>query len=109
VPPIVDRRSDLPDAFVAVLDVALSPDPANRYASATEFAHALWQVMKHAPGVDLASALGAAVLDARNKLDGTRDPMPADSLVPTKPRHDIDIKFSDVDTMPGPGFPKPKG
>ena len=70
VPPISDRRSDVPVAMLAVLDTALAADPANRYASAEEFAHALGQVMKQAVGINPATALGTAVIEARKVLDG---------------------------------------
>ncbi|HSD87172.1 MAG TPA: serine/threonine-protein kinase [Kofleriaceae bacterium] len=65
VPPIRDRRPDMPSSFAAVLDVALDVDPANRFASATAFAHALSQVMKEAVGIDPQSALGQAVRELR--------------------------------------------
>jgi eukaryotic-like serine/threonine-protein kinase len=70
VPPISDRRDDVPAAMLAVLDTALAADPANRYASADEFAHALGQVMKQAVGINPATALGGAVVEARKVLDG---------------------------------------
>src|SRR6185503_3252599 len=65
VPPIAERRPDLPASLVAVLDTVLARDPAHRYATADEFAHALGQVMLEAVGVNAASALGAAVVAAR--------------------------------------------
>jgi len=65
VPPIAERRPDIPPALAAVLDVALAAEPANRFATATEFASALSQVMKLAVGVDPATALGTAVREAR--------------------------------------------
>ena len=34
VPPIAERRPDVPQALAAVLDIALAADPANRYAIA---------------------------------------------------------------------------
>jgi len=70
VPPIAERRTDVPAALAAVLDTALAADPANRYASADEFAHALGQVMKQAVGINPATALGAAVVEARRVLGG---------------------------------------
>ncbi|NVB78773.1 MAG: serine/threonine protein kinase [Kofleriaceae bacterium] len=82
VPPIIERRPDVPASLVAVLDVALDPDPNNRYNSATAMAHALAQVMKQAVGIDPQSALGQAVRDMRAKLRGG----------------DIDVQFSaDID------------
>ncbi|HEU4614435.1 MAG TPA: serine/threonine-protein kinase [Kofleriaceae bacterium] len=65
IPPIADRRPDIPASLAAVLDVALDADPANRFASATAFAHALAQVMKLAVGIDPQTALGTAVRELR--------------------------------------------
>ena len=65
IPPISERRSDVPAALAAVLDVALDVDPNNRFASATAFAHALAQVMKQAVGIDPQVALGTAVRQLR--------------------------------------------
>jgi serine/threonine-protein kinase len=94
VPPIIDRRPDVPQALASVLDVALSPDPNNRYGSAEEFAHALGQVMKHAVGVNPTVALGAAVALARRTLDGDTDSMPtSDSLQPHKSAS-VEVEFS---------------
>jgi serine/threonine-protein kinase len=67
VPPIADRRPDMPSSFAAVLDVALAADPANRFASATAFAHALSQVMKQAVGIDPQTALGEAVRELKTQ------------------------------------------
>jgi serine/threonine-protein kinase len=116
VPPIAERRPDVPPAFAAVLDVALAADPAERYATASEFAAALSQVMKQAVGVDPASALGAAVREARGKLSpevdanaATHDALPTGSAAPTIPqgrrkRESVDVEFSkadaDVDAIP---------
>jgi serine/threonine-protein kinase len=68
IPSIQTRRKDVPAPLAAVLEVALSADPANRYATADEFAHALDQVVKQAVGFNPATALGAAVAEARAKL-----------------------------------------
>jgi hypothetical protein len=109
VPPLTQYRDDLPAALIAVLDVALAAEPANRYVSADEFAQALGQVMKQAVGVNSASALGAAVVAARtvdpnaslNQMP-TQDNVVVDSLVTTaphlRPRHDsVDVEFSTTD------------
>ncbi|MGE5185021.1 MAG: serine/threonine protein kinase [Acidobacteriota bacterium] len=109
VPPVLERRPDVPQALAAVLDIALAPDPNHRYGSANEFAHALSQVMKLAVGVDPANALGAAVRELRARQavapavdqhasTETQTPMPA----VTKPRQSIDIEFSaaDMDVEP---------
>jgi len=101
VPPLTDRRPDLPASLVAILEVALAADPANRYGSAEEFAHALGQVMKEAVGVNAPSALAAAVREAR----GTGFPANADDMTTTEhvPRS-VEIQFSEagvtVDAIP---------
>jgi serine/threonine-protein kinase len=108
VPPIAERRPDVPPALAAVLDVALAPDPANRYTTATEFASALSQVMKQAVGVDPASALGTAVREARMRdrpaeydSKGTDSDLPVGSNAKTIPqgaarpkRESVDVEFS---------------
>jgi len=75
VPPIVRRRPDVPPQLASVLDIALAPDPNNRYGSADEFAHALGQVMKHHAGVDASGELRTAVAEVRKHLtpDDTDD------------------------------------
>ena len=113
IPPITDYRDDLPAALLAVLDVALSADPANRYATAEEFAQALGQVMKQAVGVNPATALGAAVQAAR-KAGGAGDsletmPVSSDTIDQTattaehqRPkRESVDVEFSEtIDIKP---------
>ena len=68
IPSIQTRRKDVPAALAAILEVALSADPANRYSTADEFAHALDQVVKQAVGFNTASALGTAVAEVRARL-----------------------------------------
>ncbi len=68
IPPIIERRPDVPPAFARVLDIALRPDPNDRYASAEEFAYALSQVLQQAVGVNPTKELGAAVVEARQRL-----------------------------------------
>lgn len=65
VPPISDRRKDVPGALAAVLDTSLAADPANRFATADEFAQALHQVMKTTVGPSAASMVASAVTAAR--------------------------------------------
>ncbi len=101
VPPISDRRPDVPAALLAVIDTALAADPANRYASADEFAHALGQVMKQAVGVNPATALGGAVAEARKVLDGehTDDQPTAEHAAGG---HDIEFSRPDLSVEPVP-------
>ena len=121
IPPLTNWRSDLPQALLAVLDVALSADPANRYTTAEEFAQALGQVMKEAVGVNPSSSLGAAVLAARqaegsadslNQIP-TQDNVVPDSLVTTAPhirpkRESVDVEFSSAEANVDPITPKKK-
>ncbi|MGN6108125.1 MAG: serine/threonine protein kinase [Kofleriaceae bacterium] len=100
VPPILERRPDVPPSLAAVLDTVLSADPSNRYATADEFAHALGQVMKTAVGINPASALGAAVVQARKVLRHDTDDQPTTDHV--APSGSIDVEFSraDLDVEP---------
>jgi serine/threonine-protein kinase len=78
VPSIIDRRPDIPAAFVAVLETSLAADPANRFATAEEFAQALSQVMKTTVGPSPASMVASAVNAARKGTDpgGSTDDQP---------------------------------
>jgi serine/threonine-protein kinase len=69
VPPIGERRPDVPALLATVIDQSLSADPANRFATAEEFAQALSQIMKTAVGPSPASALGGAVVEARRIMN----------------------------------------
>jgi len=108
IPPIAERRPDVPPALAAVLDLALAADPANRYTTATEFASALSQVMKQAVGVDPGSALGSAVREARMRdrpaeydSKNTANDLPVGSNAKTIPqrgkRESVDVEFSTAD------------
>src|SRR5215475_8939661 len=86
IPSIQARRKDIPASLAAILETALSPAPADRYATADEFAHALDQVVKQAVGVNTAAMLAAAVAEARAQLKvAERD---ADDLPTTEHRTD---------------------
>lgn len=89
IPPIAERRPDIPAALAAVLDVALDADPANRFASATAFAHALSQIMKQTVGIDPQTALGEAVRELRTR--GRVAPATAKSY---------EISMADLDAEP---------
>ena len=102
VPPISSRRDDVPAALMAVLDVALSADPANRYGSADEFAHALGQVIQQAVGVNAATALGQAVAAARAQLrHDAADDQPTTELR-TGRSQELELSVADlsVDSIP---------
>jgi serine/threonine protein kinase len=94
VPPIMDRRPDIPSSLAAVLDVALDVEPTNRFATATAFAHALGTVMKQAVGIDPQSALGVAVRELRAQGKGN---LPEDERA-VKP--DYEFSKADLDDVP---------
>ena len=102
IPSIQEKRPDVPAALAAVLDTALQADPANRYATAEEFAHALGQVMKQAVGgVSSNAALGAAVVETRAYEEhGVTDDQQTAEFAPDA----IDVEFSkaDLDVEPLP-------
>jgi eukaryotic-like serine/threonine-protein kinase len=98
VPPIAQHRRDVPAALATVLDVALAADPANRYGSADEFAHALGQVMKQVVGLNPATALGTAVREARRRLTPAATSTDDQSTAELRPgdgaSESIEIEFS---------------
>jgi serine/threonine protein kinase len=105
VPPIMDRRPDIPSSLAAVLDVALDVEPSNRFATATAFAHALGTVMKQAVGIDPQSALGGAIRELRAQGKGNM------STTDTAPVPKSDLEFSKADLDEAPielTKPKPK-
>jgi eukaryotic-like serine/threonine-protein kinase len=114
VPPIVQRRPDVPAALAAVLDASLAADPGNRFATAEEYALALGQVMKIAVGINPASALGAAVMAARRRLGAATDAIPtADVVLPPSASEDaipLTRKKTMVpsDAMTNPDWKPPK-
>lgn len=66
VPPLADRRSDLPPAFAAVIHRALSPDPAARFVSARQMAHEIGEILREGDSWGDADVLvGNAVAEAR--------------------------------------------
>jgi eukaryotic-like serine/threonine-protein kinase len=113
VPPIAQLRPDVPPALVAAIDIALSPDPANRYASAGAFANALSQVMRQATGIDPTSALAEAVRaihgGAEAEVRASQTTMPSGSNAPTIPgtpappvaaAQDLEFSSADLDAEP---------
>jgi serine/threonine-protein kinase len=95
IPSIQTRRKDVPAALAAILEVALSADPADRYATADEFAHALDQVVKQAVGINTATALGAAVAEVRARLkQGGRD---TDNQSTAEHRAQVKLLVADAD------------
>jgi eukaryotic-like serine/threonine-protein kinase len=107
IPSIQARRKDIPAALARVLETALSADPADRYATADEFAHALDQVVKTA-AINTATALVAAVTEARAEL---RNLDSTDDQSTTEHRAEIGIEVSvsnsGVDTASEPARLEP--
>ena len=98
IPSIQTRRKDVPASLAAILELALSADPANRYATADEFAHALDQVVKQAVGVNTSTALATAVAQARAQLAGaSRD---TDDQSTTEHRAEVQVSIIDADVDP---------
>jgi serine/threonine-protein kinase len=95
VPPISERRSDVPASFLTVLEVALAADPNNRYGSADEFAHALSQVMKESVGTNVATALGQIVAELRTHPSAGAGPAAVKSL-------EIEFSTADLSVEPVP-------
>jgi len=72
VPPILERRPDVPPALAAVLEIGLAADPAKRFSNATAFASALGETLRYA-GVDAIAELAAAVTEVKARLTVAAD------------------------------------
>jgi serine/threonine-protein kinase len=111
IPPIGERRADVPSSLLAVLDTALAVDPTRRYGHANEFVAALQHVLEQAGGgVDATSALGAAVRELRAKRTrgSNTKPMPMGVQPPAPTRQsDIEVSAAEVGVEPIP-LTKPK-
>jgi eukaryotic-like serine/threonine-protein kinase len=106
IPSIQARRKDVPPALARVLELALSADPAARFATADEFAHALDQVVKTA-AINTAAALAAAVAEARAELR-SQDSSDTDDQSTTEHRAEIGIEVSVSESdiaLPAPPAP----
>lgn len=99
VPAISELRPDVPAALAAVLDTSLAADPANRFATADEFAQALGQVMKQAVGVNATSALGAAVVEVRKWAASGDSPNTDDQPTATSLSIDVELSAADLEHM----------
>jgi eukaryotic-like serine/threonine-protein kinase len=85
VPPLRERRKDLPENLIAVVDQALRPDPSQRFESAELMARELLRIV----GADPVSAreLGQSVVEARVALGLTpRSVRPPSAPGPTQSR-----------------------
>jgi len=65
VPPLTDRRNDLPAPFAAAIHRALSKDPADRFVSARQMAHQIGEILREDSWGDADVLIGTAVAEAR--------------------------------------------
>lgn len=66
VPPLAERRPEVPDALAAALHRALAADPADRFVSARQMAHELGEILREGGSWGDADVLvGTAVAEAR--------------------------------------------
>ncbi|MCX5741608.1 MAG: serine/threonine-protein kinase [Proteobacteria bacterium] len=72
VPPIAERRPDLPAELAAAIATSLAPDPAQRFATADDFAHALEDGLGRWAEGDPIARLGAAVIGVRTQVASAR-------------------------------------
>jgi len=105
VPPIVERRPDVPPTLAAVLETGLAGDPAQRFANANAFANALTETLRYA-NVDAPAELAAAVAEVQARMARA-----AEDQQPTSEHDPGDFVFSkpDANVEPIPlTNPKPK-
>jgi len=81
VPPIAERRSDLPPALIAAIHRALAADPAARFVSARQMAHELGEILREGGREggswgDADVIVGTAVAEARIALKTTSTATP---------------------------------
>lgn len=93
IPSIQVRRRDVPIGFASILERALSADPAKRFATADDFAHALDLVVKQT-GANTASLLASTVADARRVLAGAT---PDTDDQPTTEHRTDPVSFTSAD------------
>jgi len=101
VPPIADRRDDVPEALAKILDRMLAKTPDERYATPAEVAEALSSLSfgeragvrgQPVPGSDL-GALAAGALNSKIETGrpapsrATTEEFRSSALVGTRPRH----------------------
>lgn len=110
IPPLGQQRDGLPTDLVAAIHKALARDPANRFASAREFAMALSVLLGGAKNSERAqSLLGQAVGEVRRwrseearvtALDASQQPVAANATDASTSWEAVDIEFSDIAELP---------
>lgn len=77
VPPLADRRPDVPASLAAAIHRALSADPAARFVSARQMAHELGEILREGGSWGDADVLvGTAVAEARIAANSLPAPTP---------------------------------
>jgi serine/threonine protein kinase len=77
VPPLVERRDDIPPALAAAVHRALSPNPADRFVSARQMAHELGEILREGGSWGDADVLvGTAVAETRIAMTNLPPPDP---------------------------------
>jgi serine/threonine-protein kinase len=81
VPPLTDKRDDLPPPLAAAIHRALALDPAARFVSARQMAHELGEILREGGREggswgDADVIVGTAVAEARIALSNLQDPEP---------------------------------
>lgn len=79
VPPLLERRPDVPPPLAAAIHRALSPDPVDRFVSARQMAHELGEILREGGSWGDADVLvGTAVAETRIAM-ANLPPMPPGS------------------------------
>jgi serine/threonine protein kinase len=77
VPPLLERRPDLPEPLAAAIHRALSPDPADRFVSARQMAHEFGEILREGGSWGDADVLvGTAVAETRIAMANLPAPPP---------------------------------
>jgi hypothetical protein len=77
VPPLLERRPDVPATLAAAIHRALSPDPADRFVSARQMAHELGEILREGGSWGDADVLvGTAVAETRIAMANLPAPEP---------------------------------
>jgi eukaryotic-like serine/threonine-protein kinase len=79
VPPLAERRDDVPAPLAAVIHRALAKDPADRFVSARQMAHQIGEILREDSWGDADVLIGTAVAEARiaqTNLPAAKAPVP---------------------------------
>jgi len=79
IPPLTDKRDDLPAPMAAAIHRALAKDPAERFVSARQMAHQIGEILREDSWGDADVLIGTAVAEARiaqGNLPAAKAPVP---------------------------------